>query len=477
MSSNKLFNIISSSFGLEGKTVKIVNTRKTSDGERISDINYSKDGKTILESFCDQYINDPESYAILEEVKKFEGKHGDGTSLLTMILSYVSSASKVIPFTNNEIDRDIDYLISLINENSIDNILDIKTRPIAFKHWLKTVCKNDIIYKKLFEFYSENPKANIKSIRRTESLEKSEILFRPRSGYNIFSRMHGKFLNPMFQKMKDLRLVASKMKLDSELYKSFEDQSYKADTRLVVLCTEITDECEKLIEESKTDRIIVVRYPSKDQVDDIFQDLVFMLNCNPNEHGIIFGNVKEVKIQDDSITLYGFERASEELLEYCSNLSDNFTGTDENEKEMLQIRIANIMSDNTFDILLNPITLRRYKMLHGMVEDVVKSIKNFPKGLIIGGMSYTNSIDQVRTSPIIKIVKEIYNILHKNNKFNISIDNFVEELNKRDKEDTCMPIDLKENSIQIFETLRSFLKELAGTSNLSIITKTKWHGA
>lgn len=476
-SNNDLFELISSSFGLDGKTVKIVNTRRTSDGTyNISDINYTKDGKSILASYCDQYRDDPDAFAIFEEVYKFEKNYGDGTSLLTMLLTYLTSSSKVTPFTEEEIDRDIDYIISLIEDSSLDDILHGENIDLAFKHWLMTVCKSDKIYKPLFEFYKSKTHANIKSIRKTESFDKNEIIFKPRSGFTIASRIHSTYLNPSYSKYRDLKVVVTKMRLDADTFKAFEEQAYQKNERLVFLCTEITDECEKAINESKSERIIAIRY-SPDQLDNVYRDLMFMFNKEPDNNSIIIGNIREIKIQENSITLYGFERTSEELIEYCNALVESFEESEENDREILNVRIANIISDNTFDILLNTLTLRRYKMLHGMVEDVAISRKHFPKGLIVGGMHYITKASPLRSSQIIKIVKEIYNRLHKGHRFTLTKTNFLKSIYENDKNQICTPVDLKENAIQIFETVRSYLKELAGTSNQSILTKAKWHGA
>ena len=113
-------------------------------------------------------------------------------------------------------------------------------------------------------------------------------------------------------------------------------------------------------------------------------------------------------------------------------------------------------------------------MLHGMIEDVIISKKHFGKGLMVGGMNYVHDIDEERASPIIKIVQEIHSLLHRNKKSNI-INVFL--LENRTKDGEFTPIDLKENAIQIFEIVRSYLHELAETSSESIITKSKWYGA
>ena len=114
-------------------------------------------------------------------------------------------------------------------------------------------------------------------------------------------------------------------------------------------------------------------------------------------------------------------------------------------------------------------------MLHGMIEDVIISKKHFGKGLIAGGMNYVNNINEEKASPIIKIVQEIHSLLHRNKQF-VKIDVWkLDDMTKEDSE--CVPIDLKENTIQIFEVVRSYLHELAETSSESIITKSKWYGA
>ena len=477
MTTNTLFKLISESFGLYGKTIKIVNTRRSSDGiHNISDINYTKDGKNILASYCDQHRDDADAFSIFEEVNKFEKVYGDGTSFLTMLLTYLTKASKVIPFSKEEIDRDIDYLIRLINnESSIFATAFSKCDvDLIFKNWLMTVCKSDPIYKSLFEFYRENPNANILSIKRTESFDKNEIIFKPRSGFTIASRIHSVYQNPAYNKYKDYRIAVMKNRLDSELFKALEEDSFKADKRLIVLCTEITDECETLINESRSERIIAIRY-IPDQINNIYKDLGFMLNREPDSQGIIVGNIKEIKIEEDTITLYGFERSQEELKKYCDGLLEEFESTEDNDKEMLNVRISNIISDSTFYALINAKTLRRYRMLHGMIEDVIISKKHFGKGLIAGGMNYVNNINEEKASPIIKIVQEIHSLLHRNKQF-VKIDVWkLDDMTKEDSE--CVPIDLKENTIQIFEVVRSYLHELAETSSESIITKSKWYGA
>lgn len=473
-----LFNYIAQSFGLDGKTIKIVNKRKTSSGSRISDIEYTKDGKMILASYCDAHGDDSDAYSIYEEVNNFEKKHGDGTSLLTMLLAFFIYELKSLELTHEDIDRDIDYIIGLIKETCINDILDDETDKLAYKNWLMTTCKSDIIYHSLNEFLKDKRHINIKGIKRIESQHNPEIIFKPRSGYNIYTRMHTKFLHPSLKKdLKNIHVAIHKGILTHDFYRSLEDEAYKNGKRLIFICHDITENAEELIDQSKTDLVIVVRFPSKEDAEFIYEDLSYMFNTKPNEHGLITGIVREVKLEENSATFYGFNRTTEELIEYCKGLDENFTETEDHDMDLHKVRIANIISDNTFDIFLNPISLRRYKMLHGMVEDVVKSKHNYPKGLIVGGMHYITRADKNRTGIIVSIIKKIYNQLHGQNKFDLTKENFIKTIKENDPKKICTPVDLMENTIQIYEVLRSVLKELASTYKISIDSEFKWHGA
>lgn len=457
-SNNSLFSLIKESFGLNGKTIEIVGKRKTDTGMRISDINYTKDGFTILKSYIDSYGDDSLAYSIFEEVKKYEARYGDGTSLLTMLLVYLSKVNNEVHLTEEEIDTDIDYIISLINKEKITkNIFDDSSSKI----WIETVCKKDKISKDLFEFYKKNFTAKIKSIRKIDNPELGEITFKPRQGYYMYSYMYKKYLKENIKVIKDIQVVLTKEQITSDLYKAFDEEAYNLGRMIILIGSDTTEEVEELIEQSKSINVIVVRMPKDEELSFIYDDLLYMFNGEINKHGFISAYLKEIRISEYGVHFFGFNRTKEELFAYCEDLDKNFLSTDDADKENHKLRISNILSNDTFDVLINAKSERRYKMLYGMVEDIYKSRPHYRKGLIKGGMKYITRANKSRTSVIVKAVKNIREML---------VSGMEESLSRSNA------FDLYANTVEIYEIVRSFMKEAVMTSKNSIEVKFKWFG-
>lgn len=457
-SNNSLFKLIQESFGLNGKTIEIVSNRKTDTGTRISDINYTKDGFTILKSYMDSCGDDTLAYSIFEEVKKYEARYGDGTSLLIMLLVYLSKVNKEVELTEEEIDSDIDYIISLIDKEKITkDILD----DFHTKAWIETVCKKDQISKDLFEFYKKNFAAKITSVRKIDNPTLGEITFKPRQGYYMYSYMHKKYMKENIKVLKDIQVALTKEKITSDIYNAVNDLARKEGRKIILMGSDTTEEVDELIEKSKVIDTIVIRMPKDEELSYIYDDLLYMFNGNVNKHGFIDAFLKEIKISEHGVHLFGFNRTKEELFAYCEKLDKDFLSTDDADKENHRLRMSNILSNDNFDVLINAKSERRYKMLYGMVEDVYKSRPHYHKGLIKGGMQYITKADSKRTSIMVKAVKNIRDML---------IEGMKDSINK------SKAFDLYENTIEIYEIVRSFLKEAIMTSKNNIEVKFKWFG-
>lgn len=457
-SNNSLFKLIQESFGLNGKTIEIINKRKVDTGMRISDINYTKDGFNILKSYVDSNGDDALAYSIFEEVKKYEARYGDGTSLLTMLLVYLSKVNKEVELTEEEVDSDIDYIISLINKEKITK--DILSDSYS-NAWIETVCKKDPISKDIFEFYKKNFVAKIKTIKQVDNPILGEITFKPREGYYMYSYMNKKYLNGGIKILKNVEVALTKGIITEDIYRDFNDYAYSQGIKLILIGADTTEEVEDLIKESKSINAIAVRMEKGEEFSYIYDDLAYMLNGNPDNARpeVIRAFIKEVKIDEESVRLFGFDRTKEELFEYCEQIDNNFLSTDDADKELHRQRISNMLSNDVFDVLINAKSVRRYKMLHGMVEDIYKSRPHYHKGLIKGGMKYITKADKKRTSIIVKAVKNIRDIL---------IAGMGDSINKSNA------VDLYENAIEIYEIVRNFMKEAIRTSKNNIEITLKW---
>lgn len=457
-SNNSLFKLIQESFGLNGKTIEIINKRKADTGMRVSGINYTKDGFTILKSYIDSCGDDALAYSIFEEVKKYEERYGDGTSLLTMLLVYLSKVNKEVELTESEIDSDIDYIISLIDKEKIteDVLNDSYT-----KAWIETVCKKDQISKDIFEFYKNNFAAKIKTIKQVDSPTLGEITFKPREGYYMYSYMNKKYLNEGIKVLKNVEVALTKEIITEDIYRDFNDYAYNHGIKLILIGADTTEEVEDLIKESRSINAITVRMEKGEEFSYIYDDLAYMLNGKQDEARpeIIRAFIKEVKIAEESVHLFGFNRTKEELFSYCEKLDDSFLSPNDADKELHRQRISNMLSNDVFDVLINAKSVRRYKMLHGMVEDVYKSRPHYHKGLIKGGMKYITKADSERTSIIVKAVKNIRDML---------VAGMGDSINKSDA------VDLYENAIEIYEIVRNFMKEAIKTSKNNIEVTLKW---
>lgn len=462
---NKLFDFISASFGMHGKTIEMINKRKTDKGMRVSDINYSKDGLSILKSYCDAYGNDVNAYKILEEVIKFESNYGDGTSLLTMLLTYLTKVHKEIPFTHDEIDSDIDYIIKLVE----DSVISKETyNGNILSSWINTVCKGDTVADELYKFYCDSPRGIIKSIRRTDNPNREEITFIPRQGYYMYSYMHKKFLQPKLSNLKNLSAVIMNDTLTAGYYKAYEDEAFRQGMKILMIVKGTTEEVDELIEEAGESRVIVARMPTDSNLSYIYKDIKFMLDAQEAQENknILLAPIKEVQIAENGIKIFGFKKTKEDLIKYTDELQELSDATEEHDKQDLMLRISNILSNDTFDILINTKTITRFRMLRGMIEDVYKSKIHFDKGLIIGGMHYTNKINRERESIIIKIIRDIHDLMHsdKNN------------YNMKSSAKYFIPLDLLANIKEIYEVTRAYMHSLVDTHEESINIEFKWFG-
>ncbi len=468
---NKLFDLISKSFGMNGKIIEIVNQRKTDTGLRISDINHTRDGLSILKSYCDANGGDADAYKILEEVMKFESHYGDGTSLLTMLLVRLSKIHQHVPLDHKEVDEDISYIINLINKDLVDtsearcitNRCGIKDGYLY--DWIKTVCKGDPITEDLYKFYSENENGIISSIKRTDNPERKEITFIPKQGYYMYSYMHKKFVDPRFSSIKNAGVLLINDVLTEANYLKFEKLAYSQNTRWVMVVKGVTEEVEELIQSSETSHLIIVRMPKEESLSYIYTDLAYLLNLKPitkeKDSLPIFAFVKEIRIEEQSVTFFGFDRTKDEVREYANLLNEKFTSVEESDKQDHALRISNILSNSSFDVLINTKAVSRFKMLYGMIEDVYKSKKHYEKGFVYGGMNYIKLASTKRSSIIIKEVKKIYELLHGTS----------EKLYMHNR---FMPIDLSTNIIEIYEVVRAYMHSLIDTHKESINVSFKW---
>lgn len=471
---NELFKVISDSFGLSGKTIEIFNKRNTDKGIRISDINYTKDGLTILKSYCDAHGNDVIAYRILEEVIKYESRYGDGTSLLTMLLVYLTKVHKEVPFTEEELDIDIDYILDLIESEKVTENID---NDSYVKNWIKTVCKNDPISDTMFDFYKKNSTAIIKSVKKIDKPGIDEVSFRSVQGYCMYSHVYKLYTEAHLRYLRDVHIRLVNGTITASIFNDALEYGYSKGKKVVVIGTEIDKEVDEIIGETSihSHHAFAIKLPTDKGLEYIKDDLSFLLNgeyiikekmekngsITRENTGIIGANVKEIKFTDSYVYFFGFNRTSEEMYHYADAIDKNFVSADQTDKANHELRKSNIRSNDNFEILINSKTVRRERVLRGMIEDVCKSKPHYPHGVITGGMEYIKQAPTERLSIIVKIVKDIRKLLLKGS---------VEE------HKSFHAVDLYANTVEIYEVVRNFMRELINTSENNIEVELKWFG-
>ncbi|MES1922032.1 hypothetical protein MHBO_003549, partial [Bonamia ostreae] len=168
--------------------------------------------------------------------------------------------------------------------------------------------------------------------------------------------------------------------MTEDMYLDIERRSVGSAERIVVICDGISQEATDLINSSVENRVIAIRMPVDEGLDYFYDDLTFMINASVDGEGITSGRVKELRLSENGITVFGFDRTDDEIYQYCEALDKNFVSSDPNDKTSHSIRLSKLLANDSFDILLNCKTIGRYRMLSGMLEDVYKSKKEFDKG-------------------------------------------------------------------------------------------------
>lgn len=447
-----LFKIVNESFGIKGKSIKMINFRDVEGVKKISSILRSKDGLKILNEYCGANPDDEAAFAIREEVTKFEMNYGDGTSLLTLFLTYISNLSRE-DLNKKSIIKEIDTILENIEEQKIEitpeNELDIKSR------WVKTVCKEDHISEAIIEFMKENPKANVsrpKAINNPN--EPRELIFIPKTGYFVNCYANRRYVSSSYFGYKNARTILIDNELTVSEFKTIEEAAKASNKRQLVLCRAYSNDVDVLINETTTKNIMVIRYGSSEETESaVKQDLRFMFDLNDVAGGgMATGIVDEVQVNEDGAFFLNCRKTQDQLEKYANDLRKEFLG-DNNEMTSLNYRINNIMSNNTFNVIINSSIFARENVMKDMFEDVFKSLPHYKNGVIKGGMSYI-STHSSSGGTLHKIAREIKEKLSP----------------ARTTKDMLEPVDLLENTKAIFRIIRDFAIELCDTYETPIMS-------
>lgn len=449
MKNTSLFDIIYESFGLNGKSVELVNRRKVEHVETIHSVKRTKDGLHILNHYCSANPGDISAYRILNEVGKFEQRYGDGTSLLTMLLVFLTKEKENVTLKRESIIRDIDTIMSDIDKQIIEEKKELKDEYL--ERWIKTICKQDKISDSIVKFIKEKPKANLGSFRNLDNPESDqEVVFMPKKGYFINCYANRRYVSSIYNGFKDAIFVLIDGDLTEERFNELEKYAIEARKRMFVLCRAYSDEVDALINESPTINIMALRYASTEESEsEIKQDLRFMFDLkDAKAGGESNGVVGEVIVNEDGAFLLGSPKKQSELEEYSIAIKDAFIGDDVARGAMLS-RISNILSNNTFDIGINSRTHTRQNVIRDMLEDIFKSLPHYGKGLIKGGMSYIDT-KKFNGGKVIQLAREIKEKLVKGTAHQKS-------------NEVIVPIDLLENTKAIYKIVKEYCLELIDT--------------
>ncbi len=454
-SMTSLFDIINISFGLNGKSIELINKRVVDNIETIYAMKRTKDGLNILNHYCAANPSDTNAHKILDEVAKFERNYGDGTSFLTMFLTYIMNHNSQ-GLDRESIEKDVDSILKSIDKQVIKE----RKKVSHIERWVKTICKQDPISESIITFLKENPKSNTSSFKFIDNpAENREVIFLPKRGYFIGCYANRRFVSGAYGGFKNVQITLLDGDLDEETFKEIELRSITEGKRHLILCRNYSNDIDILINECVTRNFMILKYCATEESEsEIKADLIHMFNLvHSEEGGKATGTIGEVAVDENGAFFIGASRSYKELESYANAIRENFVG-DHIERGAMEYRRRNILSNNTFDIVINSNIYSRQNVIKDMLEDVFRSLPHYDKGLIHGGMAYISTRNRSSKGAIMSIAKEIKHKL----------------LQGSTEKSTIKPIDLLENTKAIFRIIRNFALELIDTHGTPIISKRNW---